>query len=69
MKRILPERPLNQTEKNRRWAKKNNAKPTNFTLVLANPDERLIYDFLSTQKSKRQTIIKALKLYMETLDK
>ena len=69
MKRILPERPLNQTEKNRRWTKKNNAKSTNFTLVLSDPDERVIYDFLSTQKSKRQTIIKALKLYMETLDK
>ena len=69
MKRILPERPLNQTEKNRRWTKKNNAKSTNFTLVLSDPDERVIYDFLSTQKSKRQTIVKALKLYMETLDK
>ena len=69
MKRILPERPLSQTEKNRRWTKKNNAKSTNFTLVLSDPDERVIYDFLSTQKSKRQTIVKALKLYMETLDK
>lgn len=69
MKRILPERPLSQTEKNRRWAKKNNAKSTNFTLVLSDPDERAVYEFLSTQKSKRQTIIKALKLYMETLDK
>ena len=69
MKRILPERPLNQTEKNRRWAKKNNAKSTNFTLVLSDPDERVIYDFLSAQESKRQTIVKALKLYMETLDK
>ena len=69
MKRILPERPLNQTEKNRRWTKKNNAKSTNFTLVLSDPDERVIYDFLSTQKSKRQTIVKALKLYMETIDK
>lgn len=69
MKRILPERPLNQTEKNRRWAEKNNAKSTNFTLVLSNPEECTIYEFLATQKSKRQTIIKALKLYMETLDK
>ena len=69
MKRILPERPLSQTEKNRRWTKMNNAKSTNFTLVLSDPDERVIYDFLSTQKSKRQTIVKALKLYMETLDK
>lgn len=69
MKRILPERPLNQTEKNRRWAKKNNAKSTNFTLVLSDPEEKLVYEFLATQKSKRQTIVKALKLYMETLDK
>ena len=69
MKRILPERPLTQSEKNRRWAKKNNAKSTNLTFVLSDPDERAIYEFLSTQKSKRQTIITALELYIETLDK
>lgn len=69
MKRILPERPLNQTEKNRRWAKKNNAKTTNLTFVLADPDEKRLYDFLNSQSNKRQTLLAALKLYMETLDK
>lgn len=69
MKRILPERPLSQTEKNRRWAKKNNAKTTNLTFVLADPDEKVLYDFLNTQSNKRQTLLAALKLYMETLDK
>lgn len=69
MKRILPERPLSQTEKNRRWAKKNKAKSTNLTFVLADPDEKVLYDFLNTQSNKRQTLLAALKLYMETLDK
>lgn len=69
MKRILPERPLSQTEKNRRWAKKNNAKTTNLTFVLADPDEKMLYDFLNSQSNKRQTLLAALKLYMETLDK
>lgn len=69
MKRILPERPLNQTEKNRRWAKKNNAKSTNLTFMLTNPEEKLVYEFLVSQSNKRKTVIAALKLYMETLDK
>ena len=69
MKRILPERPLNQTEKNRRWAKKNNAKSTNLTFMLSDPDEKVLYEFLDAQKNKRQTLLSALKLYMDTLDK
>ncbi len=69
MKRILPERPLNQTEKNRRWAKKNNAKSTNLTFMLSDPDEKVLYEFLNAQKNKRQTLLSALKLYMDTLDK
>ena len=69
MKRILPERPLNQTEKNRRWAKKNNAKSTNLTFILTDPEEKAVYEFLVSQSNKRKTVIAALKLYMETLDK
>lgn len=69
MKRILPERPLSQTEKNRRWAKKNNAKSTNLTFMLSDPDEKVLYEFLNAQKNKRQTLLSALKLYMDTLDK
>lgn len=69
MKRILPERPLNQTEKNRRWAKKKNAKSTNLTFMLTDPEEKKVYEFLVSQSNKRQTVIAALKLYMETLDK
>ena len=69
MKRILPERPLSQTEKNRRWAKKNNAKSTNLTFMLTDPEEKAVYEFLASQRSKRKTVIAALKLYMETLDK
>lgn len=69
MKRILPERPLNQTEKNRRWAKKNKAKSTNLTFMLTDPEEKKVYEFLVSQSNKRKTVIAALKLYMETLDK
>ena len=69
MKRILPERPLNQTEKNRRWAKKNKAKSTNLTFMLTDPEEKAVYEFLVSQSNKRKTVIAALKLYMETLDK
>lgn len=69
MKRVLPERPLSQTEKNRRWAKKNNAKSTNLTFILSDPEEAVVYEFLKRQSNKRQTLIAALKLYMETLDK
>lgn len=69
MKRILPERPLSQQEKNKRWLAKKNAKSTNLTFLMSDPDERAVYEFLQAQPKKRQTIIAALKLYMETLDK
>lgn len=69
MKRILPERPLSQVEKNRRWAEKNKAKSTSLTFILSDPEELAIYEFLNLQSNKRRTIIDALKLYMNTLDK
>ena len=69
MKRILPDRPLSQKEKSKRWLANRNAKSTNLTFMLTDPDELAVYEFLQKQDSKRKTIIAALKLYMETIDK
>lgn len=65
MRRSNANKPLTQTEKNRRWEAKHNAKKFHMTFVLSDPVEHELYEFLCQYKSRRKAMLEALKLLKE----